>query len=105
MHEKSLQAAKFLIVDDEPANVRVLEQMLDACECPNVAGTTMPGEVLGLYKSFQPDIILLDLMMPDLDGFAVMELLKTVIPAEAYVPILVLTADISSEAKRRALAA
>jgi len=57
-----------------------------------------------MYAEFQPDLILLDLHMPGLDGFGVMETLKPLIPPESYVPVLVLTADITSEAKQRALA-
>ncbi len=105
MDEKSFQAAKFLIVDDELANVRVLEQLLEEWGCFNVESTTDPCETLSRYSAFQPDIILLDLMMPDLDGFQVMEQLKPSIPAGIYLPILVLTADISAQAKRKALAA
>lgn len=105
MHEKRFQAAKFLIVDDEWANVRVLEQMLEEYQWGQVTSTTNPEEVLPLYTLHQPDIILLDLMMPGLDGFGVMEQLKTVIPATTYLPILVLTADITPEAKRQALTA
>ena len=56
-------------------------------------------------STVQPDIILLDLMMPEMDGFAVMEHLRPLIPAESYLPILVLTADTSMQTKRRALAA
>ena len=105
MHEKSFQAARFLIVDDEPANIRVLEQMLEESGCVNVASTADPCEVLSLYNSFHPDIILLDLNMPVLDGFEVMAQLNAAISADAFVPILVLTADITEEAKRKALTA
>lgn len=105
MNEKSIHAARFLIVDDEVANIRVLEQMLEECDCLNLTSTTDPNEVLSLYITFQPDIILLDLTMPGLDGFEVMGQLKSVIPVDCYLPILVLTADVSPETKSRALAA
>src|SRR4029077_9389162 len=61
-------------------------------------------EVLSVYKDFGPDLILLDLHMPHLDGFAVMEGLKPLIPTGSYLPILVLTADITPDVKQRALA-
>jgi putative two-component system response regulator len=105
MHEKSFQAARFLLVDDEPANVEILKEMLDQWGCCNVESTCDSREALPRYLDFQPDIILLDLMMPYLDGFEVMEQLKPVIPEQSYLPILVLTADASPEIKRRALAA
>jgi signal transduction histidine kinase len=69
-----------------------------------VKSTTDPREALPLYFAFQPDLILLDLHMPHLDGFAVIEQLKEAVPVEEYLPILVLTADITVETKRRALA-
>ena len=62
-----------------------------------------PRQVVPLVKEFQPDLILLDLMMPYLDGYAVMEQLRLVIPSDTYLPILVLTADATSLAKQRAL--
>ena len=86
-------AARYLIVDDEPVNVLVLEQMLDAWGCVDVVSSTDSRRALPLYLGFRPDIILLDLMMPHLDGFAVMAQLRRLIPAGAYLPILVLTAD------------
>ncbi|MEK7719081.1 MAG: response regulator, partial [Bacteroidota bacterium] len=70
----------------------------------NIESTTDPRQVLSLFKTFDPDIILLDLMMPYLTGFQVMEQLKPLIPASCYMPILVLTADVTVDAKQRALA-
>ncbi len=104
MPRESYQTAKFMIVDDEIANIRVLEHLLDAWDCPNVQSTTDPTQALALYSQFQPDIVLLDLMMARLDGFGVMQQLQTVIPEHDYLPILVLTADVTPEIKHRALA-
>ena len=59
---------------------------------------------VGLFKSFDPDLILLDLMMPQLSGYEVMDQLKPLIPPDSYFPVLVLTADVSPSAKQRALA-
>jgi len=98
-------AANILIVDDEPANVRLLERLLGQAGYRNLRGTTDPKQVTGLYTEFVPDLILLDLMMPELDGIAVMEALQPKIPEGAYLPILVLTADANVETKRRALGA
>ncbi|MDQ3813419.1 MAG: response regulator, partial [Armatimonadota bacterium] len=104
MLEEFIKNARFLIVDDEPINIALLEQMLERWECLNVVSTSDSREVLALYQQSSPDIILLDLMMPHLDGFQVMEQLKPLIANGVFLPILVLTADITSEAKRRALA-
>ena len=99
-----LTRAKILIVDDEPSNVRLLERILEISGCTSVRGTTDSREALTQYFDFEPDIILLDLNMPHLDGFAVMQQLKSAVSTEDYLPILVLTADITTDTKRRALA-
>jgi len=71
----------------------------------DLASTTDPREVLERYRAVLPDLILLDLLMPHLDGVAVLEQLASEIPAGAFVPVVVLTADVTSEARSRALAA
>jgi putative two-component system response regulator len=105
MSLEAFQAAKILIVDDEQPNVRLLERLLQNAGYTAVAGTTDAREVVSLYLDFQPDLLLLDLMMPHLDGFQTMEQLSLLIPQGTYFPILVLTADITAQAKQRALAA
>src|SRR2546422_2595488 len=100
----SLRHARILVVDDEPANVLLLQRMLGDAGYAAVTTTTDSRRVLELYRSTRPDLIVLDLMMPHLDGIAVLEQLRAEIPADAYVPVLVLTADATLEAKRRALA-
>ena len=99
----AFESARVLIVDDEEPNVRVLQHTLRQTGYAAVRATTDPREVLGLFREFQPDLILLDLRMPHLDGFAVMRQLAPLVPPGAHLPILVLTADITPEAKRQAL--
>jgi putative two-component system response regulator len=96
--------ARILVVDDEEANVALLERLLDIAGYRNVVSTTDPRKVRELLHEFRPDLILLDLLMPHLDGFAVMELLASEVPADSYLPVLVLTADATRETRRRALA-
>jgi putative two-component system response regulator len=96
--------ARILIVDDEPANVLLLDHLLDQAGYRNRTATTDPRQVLALHARFGPDLVLLDLAMPHLDGLAVMAQLRQVLPAGTYLPILVLTADMSTEARERALA-
>ena len=104
MPQQNFFTAKILIVDDEPANIRVLERLLKNAGYINVRSTTDSREVIPLYLGSCPDLLLLDLMMPHPDGFEIMEQLGLLIPWGTYFPILVLTADITSQAKERALA-
>jgi signal transduction histidine kinase len=105
MREEDVAAAKILIVDDEPINVRLLERVLATAGYQDVRGITDSRQVLGVFRSFKPDLILLDLMMPHFDGIAVLEQLKPEISADEYLPVVVLTADVALESKHRALAA
>lgn len=103
IEESTLKKGRILVVDDEEANVRLLERMLRRAEYPNVRTTTDPHEVVAVFDEFGPDLVLLDLHMPGLDGFDVMEQLQQTLSEEVFLPILVLTGDNSVEVKRRAL--
>ena len=105
MRDDDLTTARILIVDDQPSNVRLLERVLVTAGYQDLMSTLDPREVLERYRTFQPDLILLDLLMPYLDGVAVLEQLATELPAGAFVPVIVLTADVTSDARSRALAA
>ena len=105
MHEDTLKRARILIADDQPANVHLLERLLNSAGYTHIASTTDPCQVLPLFGEFRPDLLLLDLLMPSLDGFAVMQQLQPLVSQGAYFPILVLTADVTQETRRRALAA
>ena len=97
--------ARILVVDDERANVVLLERILEQDGYTNLRSTTDAHQAATLYDEFAPDLVLLDLHMPGLDGFAVMEQLEGRIPSDSFLPILILTADIRPEIKRRALSA
>jgi len=105
MLAETRKRAKILIVDDQEQNVRLLERLLQHAGYTMLESSTDSRLVLPLFSEFQPDLILLDLTMPHLDGFGVMRELAGHIAADDYLPILVLTADVTPEAKRRALAA
>lgn len=90
--EQEILNASILIVDDQPANVLLLEQMLESKGYTCIASTTDPAEVCGLYRKNRYDLILLDLQMPGMDGFQVMDGLKG-IENQDYLPILVVTAQ------------
>ncbi len=99
-----LKNAKILIVDDQEANINLLNEFLFSQGFTDIVTTTDPLMVLGLFDSFNPDIILLDLMMPLLSGYEILEQLNQVIGKNVFCPVLVLTADISASAKQRSLA-
>jgi len=103
MWEEKIKSARILIVDDQDANILYLETILGRAGYTSYQSTNDPRQVLGLFEQHRPDLILLDLMMPHLDGFAVMEQLKPLTAPDSYLPILVLTADVSPETRRRAL--
>lgn len=92
-----------LIVDDEVANVRLLERMLQEAGYQRVISTLDPTHALGLYVEHQPDLLLLDLHMARMDGFKVLEQFRRLVPPETFFPILVLTADVTVAARERAL--
>src|SRR6185503_12098638 len=99
MRDDDLGSAHILIVDDEPGNVRLLERLLEEAGYRHVSSTTDPREVLERYRTEQPDLILLDLLMPHLDGVAVLEQLEREqhaagTSAGGFVPVVVLTADV-----------
>ena len=94
--------ASILIVDDQEANVQLLEQMLREAGYQHITSTMDPHAVCALHRDNHYDLILLDLQMPGMDGFQVMEGLKE-IETDGYVPILVITAQ--PDHKLRALAA
>jgi len=100
--EQEILDARILIVDDQEANVQLLEQMLRGDGYANVTSTTDPYAVCELYRKNRYDLILLDLLMPGMDGFQVMEGLKAT-ETDGYLPVLVITAQPGH--KLRALAA
>ena len=103
-HMKARPAtSKVLIVDDEPTNLILLQRILKTAGYTRIRSTTDPRNVIPLVTDLEPDIVLLDLQMPRLDEFAVLEQLKEKVPATAFLPILVLTADVLPKTKLRAL--
>ena len=95
---------RILIIDDQRPNLELVEQLLAREGLTNVLSSTQPLRTLELFNSFEPDLVILDLHMPELDGFAVLEQLNRRIPTGEYLPILVLTADATRETRLRALA-
>jgi CheY-like chemotaxis protein len=100
-----MKNARILVVDDDPTNIALMEAMLADAGFTQVLSTTDSRRVLSLYCEFQPDIILLDLLMPHVDGLAVLETIAEAFGGEDFPPVLVLTADATPATKKIALAA
>ncbi|MDE1947096.1 MAG: response regulator [Burkholderiales bacterium] len=90
--ELDILGARILIVDDQSANVRLLERLLSDAGYTRVSSTMDPLEVCALHRRHAFDLILLDLQMPGMDGFQVMNGLKTNVD-DSYLPVVVLTAQ------------
>jgi PAS domain S-box-containing protein len=90
--ESDILNASILVVDDQEANVSLLTRLLAEAGYTHVASTMKSSEVCGLHRSNRYDLILLDLQMAGMDGFEVMEGLKTN-DDDAYLPVLVITAQ------------
>jgi putative two-component system response regulator len=97
--------ARILLVDDEPQLVRLLGRTLREAGYADVRGCSEPREALALFDELRPDLVVLDLWMPGRDGLSLIAEIRGRAEPGDYLPILVLTADRSREASRRALAA
>lgn len=96
-------SARILVIDDELSNVRLLERMLASGGFANVRGTMDAREAAAIADEFQPDLVMLDLNMPHVDGFTVLAGIRSRMGSTEYLPVLVLTADMSLAIKERAL--
>ena len=103
MRPEARATAKILIVDDQEANIRLLERAFQQAGYNSIITTTDPRQALPLVLTQHPDIVLLDLHMPHIDGFGVLEQLRPRLEGKTYLPILVLTADATPQAKQQAL--
>ncbi|MDH5446185.1 MAG: two-component system response regulator [Gammaproteobacteria bacterium] len=99
--ERGIKDAKILIVDDQPVNVKLLEKVLQAEGYPNIFSTTDSREAVSLYQANDCDIVLLDLNMPHIDGFGVLEQLVSI--TDDFPTVLVLTALKDRDSRVRAL--
>jgi len=93
---------RILIVDDEPANLELLKAFLEDV-ADEIRAVTNPREVEKLVKEFEPDVVLLDLHMPELDGLTLLRRLSKVRDNAGYLPVIVLTADNDRAARNAAL--
>jgi CheY-like chemotaxis protein len=98
-------SGRIAVVDDVEANVRLLKRVLLGADLGTVEGDCDPKEALARCLADPPDVLLLDLHMPGLDGFAFLSRLRAGLPEGAFVPVIVLTADATNEARDAALRA
>jgi signal transduction histidine kinase/DNA-binding response OmpR family regulator len=103
MNSDALTGCTILMVDDEEANLDLLEGFLGSEGYTSLVRTTDPRKVLALMDEHCPDLVLLDLHMPFKDGHTVLRELQDHVPEGDYVPVLVLTADVTTQARERAL--
>ncbi len=96
------ETARILIVDDEPVNLKLLDKMLSAQGYSNLVLIQDPRQVIDIYQQQPTDLILLDINMPHLDGFAVLEQLKA-LDAPLLPPVVILTAQHGQDFLLRAL--
>ena len=96
---------RILVIDDEPANTRIIGRILARAGFTDVILTNDPVQALPIFLANTPDLVLLDLQMPEMDGFQVLGQLEAVIPRDTFLPILILTGDASVDARQRALRA
>jgi putative two-component system response regulator len=102
MTSPPFRKARILIVDDEDANIEILKRILTRAGFTHLATTNDSREAAGCYIEHRPDLILLDLHMPHLNGLEVMDQLNEIAEA-SYLPILILSGDLTPDARRDAL--
>jgi signal transduction histidine kinase len=101
----AVHACKILIIDDEAPNVLLLERVLTRAGFDNFISTTDSREAAALFDDFQPDLVLTDWLMPEVDGCAVIEQIRALTATDDFLPIIVLTADMTPHTRKRALTA
>ncbi len=98
-----LLTRRILVIDDEQANILLLRSLLEREGYSDIHCLTDSSQALAEFVRLEPDLVLLDLMMPAPDGFQLLEAFKRHARADAFLPVLVLTADTTLGARRRAL--
>jgi len=105
MTDRTLAEAHILVVDDEASIVRLFVRAIQSAGYTHVHGTTDPTEVSALLGSVAPDLVVLDLNMPGLDGFAVLEEISGRLSQDTFLPVLTVSGMSDAEAKERAFRA
>lgn len=99
---QQIYQAKILIIDDQEVSVRLLDQILQKAGYRHIHSTQDPLKAKSLFQEIDPDLVILDLVMPQMDGFYIMQELKK-LQGDAYLPIIILSNEESMEARFKAL--
>jgi DNA-binding response OmpR family regulator len=105
MNTELIKAAKIFVVDDEPATFRRLKRILTDAGYTNLSMTLDSREALPMFADDNPDLVLLGLHLPDQDGYDILAKMRGLVPADDFLPIIVLTVNVTPEARWKALAA
>lgn len=99
----SIVTSRILLIDDNEGNLALLQTILEMRGYRNLYLLSDPTKAKEVVREFNPDLIILDLHMPVMDGFEVLSAVRSDRPANMFIPVLVFTADTTSSAKERAL--
>lgn len=105
MHKRDFFDARILVVDDEPEKVRLVVDLLTLGRFVGIKSETDSAKAAAAFEEFKPDLVILDFNMKPFDGLEVLRQLEPLVPAGVYLPVLMLTGDITREVKERALGA
>ena len=105
LDEGLLRGSDVLVIDDEPANVALVESILERNGFSRIRSTTDPRQFRALFDACRPDIVLLDLHMPHMGGLEVLREVGSLLEPDEYLPVLMLSADVTARARRDAFGA
>jgi len=103
MNTEGIRESSLLLIDDEEANLDLLEGLLLSEGYTRITRVADARRAMAAFASCAPDLVLLDLHMPFLTGYEILEEMRSAVPADDYLPVLVLTADVTTDARDRAL--
>jgi putative two-component system response regulator len=105
LDEGLIRGADVLVVDDEPANVALVESILERNGFTRIRSTTDPRRFRTMFDAKRPDIVLLDLQMPHVGGLELLREVGSLLEPDEYLPVLILSADVTAKARRDAFGA
>ena len=104
MQDFDQTTARLVLIDDEAHSTRLMEAILKQAGYRNITASNDPRQAVELYRAVKPDLLVLDMRMPHMDGMEVMRQLVPVVPSDDYFPILIVTGELDAPTKHKALA-